>query len=140
MCEFSRSVSAIPKMESGRLRIRNPEREGTRFMARRPRTRWWSRPVPRTPVPTPRSSGIRLRSRYLRLRTLSLLVALCTVVPTVPAGADDSDPAGIGIKLLEAPTNRRDDPRARAYIVDHLVPGSVIKRRVQVENNTTEQR
>lgn len=62
------------------------------------------------------------------------------MVPTVPAGADDSDPAGIGIKLLEAPTNRRDDPRARAYIVDHLVPGSVIKRRVQVENNTTEQR
>ena len=57
-----------------------------------------------------------------------------------PAGADDSDPVGIGIKLLEAPTNRRDDPRARMYIVDHLAPGSTIKRRVQVKNNTGEHR
>jgi hypothetical protein len=62
------------------------------------------------------------------------------VAPTGSAGADDSAPAGIGIKLLEAPTNRRDDPRARIYIVDHLAPGSTIKRRIQVENTTGQHR
>lgn len=77
---------------------------------------------------------------YFRRGSLVLLVVLCAVVPTGPAGADDSDPAGIGVKLLEAPTNRRDDPRARLYIVDHLVPGSTIKRRVQVSNGTKEHR
>lgn len=30
-----------------------------------------------------------------------------------------------------------DDPRARIYIVDHLAPGTVIERRVEVSNSTT---
>lgn len=45
---------------------------------------------------------------------------------------------GIGIKLLDAPTNRRDDPRASRYIIDFLPPGSVISRRVEVWNNADE--
>jgi hypothetical protein len=36
--------------------------------------------------------------------------------------------------LLDAPVNRRDDPRAARYIVDHLAPGTVIQRRVLVAN------
>ncbi|MGX4738493.1 peptidase [Kitasatospora griseola] len=43
----------------------------------------------------------------------------------------------IGIKLLDAPENRRDDPRAQAYIVDHLAPGSTIERRVEVVNESS---
>ncbi|RAG81982.1 hypothetical protein DN069_30115 [Streptacidiphilus pinicola] len=42
----------------------------------------------------------------------------------------------IGIKLLDAPVSRRADPRARAYIVDHLAPGSTIERRVEVTNES----
>lgn len=46
-------------------------------------------------------------------------------------------PGGIGLRLVEAPVTARDDPRARIYIVDHLAPGKVIERRVEVSNSTT---
>jgi hypothetical protein len=42
----------------------------------------------------------------------------------------------VGIRLVDAPTNRTGDPRARLYIVDHLAPGSTITRRVEVSNDT----
>jgi hypothetical protein len=45
---------------------------------------------------------------------------------------------GIGIKLLDAPTSRRDDPRAQTYIIDFLPPGSVISRRVEIWNTAGE--
>lgn len=41
-----------------------------------------------------------------------------------------------GIGLLDAPANRGTDPRAQTQIVDHLHPGTVIKRRVLVINDT----
>ena len=40
----------------------------------------------------------------------------------------------MSIKLLDAPTSKRDDPRARLYVIDHLNPGQTIHRRVQVTN------
>src|SRR5262245_18934892 len=65
----------------------------------------------------------------------------------VPAMTGDGADGGIGIRLVgvpttqaptnQAPTNRAalaDDPRARAYIVDHLAPGTTIRRRVEVIN------
>lgn len=42
----------------------------------------------------------------------------------------------IGLKLLDAPREREADPRAHRYIVDHLAPGTVIHRRVQVTNTS----
>jgi hypothetical protein len=39
-----------------------------------------------------------------------------------------------GLRLLEAPVSRRDDPRAYRSIVDHLNPGTTIERRVEVSN------
>jgi len=45
-------------------------------------------------------------------------------------------PPGIGIRLVDVPVATADDPRARAYIIDHVAPGTVIKRRVQVSNGT----
>ncbi|MFF4038594.1 peptidase [Streptomyces sp. NPDC001816] len=47
--------------------------------------------------------------------------------PTQPQGS-------FGLRLLEAPVIRRDDPRAYTSIVDHLNPGAVIRRRVEVSN------
>ncbi|MFJ4552900.1 hypothetical protein ACIP4X_27560 [Streptomyces sp. NPDC088817] len=44
----------------------------------------------------------------------------------------------LGVKLLEAPVERKDDPRASSYIVDHLAPGSTIHRRVEVANDSSE--
>lgn len=46
------------------------------------------------------------------------------------------EPSGLGIRLLDVPAHTKDDPRARAYIVDRLAPGAVIQRRVQIVNNT----
>ncbi|MFG1964776.1 peptidase [Nonomuraea sp. NPDC049028] len=44
---------------------------------------------------------------------------------------------GIGIRLVDAPIQARADSRARRYIVDHLTPGSVIQRRVEVSNTSS---
>ncbi|WP_229400960.1 hypothetical protein [Micromonospora okii] len=40
----------------------------------------------------------------------------------------------VGIRLLDAPVDRRDDSRAHKYVVDHVRPGTVIKRRIVVKN------
>jgi hypothetical protein len=36
--------------------------------------------------------------------------------------------------LVDAPVIRRKDPRARSYIVDHLAPGTIVHRRIQITN------
>ncbi|MFI6758405.1 hypothetical protein ACIBF5_04565 [Micromonospora sp. NPDC050417] len=45
---------------------------------------------------------------------------------------------GLGIQLLEIPAARAKDPRARAYIIDHLKPGTTLSRRVEVRNTSPE--
>lgn len=40
------------------------------------------------------------------------------------------------MRLTEAPSDRADDPRALAYIVDHLEPGARIERQIEVSNGT----
>ncbi|MEU8160577.1 hypothetical protein [Micromonospora parva] len=42
--------------------------------------------------------------------------------------------------MLEAPTERRADPRALRYIVDHLPPGTTIKRQLLIVNRTDQTR
>lgn len=42
----------------------------------------------------------------------------------------------VGIRLVDAPLSARDDPRAQVYIVDHLAPGTVTTRRIEVSNTT----
>ncbi|MGI8330319.1 peptidase [Actinomadura scrupuli] len=54
-----------------------------------------------------------------------------------PALAADRSPRnGIQIRLVDAPVKARADSRAWRYIIDHLAPGSVIHRRVEVSNTT----
>jgi hypothetical protein len=69
-----------------------------------------------------------------------MLAAPAAATPTHGAGRPPlRQPVGgavrPGIKLLDAPTNRRTDPRAHIYIVDYLNPGQTIQRRVQVSNS-----
>jgi hypothetical protein len=47
-------------------------------------------------------------------------------------------PAGIGVRLLDAPAATAADSRARLYIVDHVAPGTVIERRIEVTNTTAD--
>ncbi|MEU3452806.1 hypothetical protein ABZ671_04275 [Micromonospora sp. NPDC006766] len=90
-----------------------------------------------------------------RLRSLThgvLTVLLCTAVVGVPTtgyaggggprtGATSEPPRSpdgkLGVQLLEVSENRRDDPRAMVYIVDHINPGTRIVRRFEVSNSTS---
>ncbi|MFD7614725.1 peptidase [Streptomyces sp. NPDC059828] len=56
--------------------------------------------------------------------------------PVMATAVADPDPGLIGVRLVDAPVARRDDPRARRYIVDHLRPGTTIKRRIEVYNKS----
>lgn len=65
--------------------------------------------------------------------TLTAAAVLATAPFLVqPAAAVDA--GGVGIRLLDAPVDRKDDPRARTYVVDHVHPGATIKRRIEVTN------
>ncbi|GAA1842282.1 hypothetical protein [Asanoa iriomotensis] len=72
---------------------------------------------------------------HLAVAIAALVAAV--VVPSSSAAADDNQ---VGIRLLEAPVARRDDPRAHMYIVDHLSPGTRISRHFEVVNRTDETR
>jgi hypothetical protein len=75
-----------------------------------------------------------LAAGALLLGVPALLPAPVAAAPGVRATADGS----IEIQLLEAPESRRDDPRALAYIVDHLRPGTTIERDFGITNHTDE--
>lgn len=66
----------------------------------------------------------------------ALAVLTAALLATLPASAQpaEAEAGMLGIRLLEAPVNRADDPRARIYIVDHLAPGATIERRVEVSS------
>lgn len=68
------------------------------------------------------------------------LVALVLMPAEASVGAASSaaDPGGVGIRLLDAPADASSDPRAQLYIVDHLSPGLVVTRRIEVSNSTRE--
>ena len=69
------------------------------------------------------------------MRKLIVAMAAAIVVAAgVPAMAQA--PQSVGIRIVDVPTGRTDDPRARQYIVDHLAPGTTITRRVEVSNDT----
>ena len=72
-------------------------------------------------------------ARGINRLSTCLLAALCLLaLAAAPASAAAS--GSIGLRLLDAPIN--DDPRARLYITDHLAPGSVIHRRIEVSNTS----
>ena len=78
-----------------------------------------------------------MRSR-LTLVLAGLVCAAGLLTGTLPhLGAAQAE-GTVGIRLLDAPTARAEDPRARTYIIDHLAPGSTIQRRVEVSNDTDE--
>jgi hypothetical protein len=95
-----------------------------------------ARPVPRAAA-TPH--------RVIRLRRWVLAALALTAVVTAPASASTAPPSpaagaaaagGIGLRLLDTPATAAGDPRAQVYIVDHLAPGTVINRRIEVSNTT----
>jgi hypothetical protein len=82
---------------------------------------------------------VRCRLIALPLIALSLLTAV-----TVPAGSAVGaalnramvSPGGIGIGLLGQPGRPPDGPLARVYVIERLVPGKSLRRRVEVINTS----
>jgi hypothetical protein len=78
-------------------------------------------------------------ARWIRC-ALAILATGALVV--FPAGASsaasevalDAASGGIGIRLVDVPVAEQNDPRALLYIVDHLMPGTVIQRRIEIAN------
>lgn len=65
------------------------------------------------------------------------VLALTMAIGSIATATDHATPVGgIGLRLTEAPVSASDDPRARVYIVDHLAPGTVIERGIEVSNTT----
>ena len=77
------------------------------------------------------------RSTLIALTVLGVAAGSLAILGQAAA---TQTPGTVGIRLLDVPQNRADDPRARLYIVDHLAPGTTINRRVEVGNDTTESR
>ncbi|MFI6822025.1 hypothetical protein ACIBJE_13880 [Micromonospora sp. NPDC050187] len=75
---------------------------------------------------------------------LASVAVVAFTVPASPAAARLGSPhrvgddATISIRMLDIPAARVKDPRARAYIVDHLKPGATIHRRVEIQNSSPE--
>lgn len=78
--------------------------------------------------------------RGVARRLIPLLVAALALLAAPVAHAQDVPSPqplpGLGIRLLEAPAHLQNDPRALAYIIDNLEPGTTISRRIEVSNNT----
>jgi hypothetical protein len=85
----------------------------------------------RRPSRTLSSKGARLA-----LAALVLTVGVTAGVGASVADAQASTAGSIGVRLVDIPAAAQSDPRAQLYIVDHLSPGTVINRRIEVSNTT----
>lgn len=69
-------------------------------------------------------------------RLAGALIASSLALIAAGTPAMSAETAGYGIRLVDAPTERRDDPRAQLYVVDHVKQGATIRRRFEVSNGT----
>lgn len=67
-----------------------------------------------------------------------LLAGSVTGIPAPARAQTEAADNRFGIRLLDVPTDRADDPRARQYIIDHVAPGTSIERRVEVRNHASQ--
>jgi hypothetical protein len=69
----------------------------------------------------------------------ALVVSAPVAAPVSASVAEPSRPVAgsIGLRLVDVPVSAGSDPRAQMYIVDHLAPGTVIHRRIEVSNGST---
>jgi hypothetical protein len=93
------------------------------------------------------SENLTLPRRGFRAVTLAAVVIATAAIVLVPIAPASSTPVSavawaaaadgeIGIRLLDVPQDSLDDPRARQYIVDELLPGTTIQRRIEISNTT----
>jgi hypothetical protein len=79
---------------------------------------------------------VRGPARSFALVSVLVVAAIAATTSSAGAGTDPPDQGSVGVRLLDVPTVARDDPRAQQYIVDHLAPGTVVHRRIEISNTT----
>ena len=85
------------------------------------------------------TSGVARRiTNIVLLAAIGVLLGAALPTAVGAQASQEKRPGGIGLRLVDAPIAAKDDRRARIYIVDHLAPGAVIQRRVEVSNTTTD--
>jgi hypothetical protein len=95
----------------------------------------------------PPSGRVRGRAadRFIQVTQRVLAAAAFTAAVGAPVSVSTAAPAptaraatagSVGVQLLDVPLTAYDDPRARLYIIDHLHPGTVIHRRIEISNTT----
>ena len=78
-----------------------------------------------------------VRSTVVVLLLSITFAAAGVLAPAAGASAAQaSDGTGLVIRLTQVPADRKDDPRANQYIVDHVAPGDVVQRKIEVRNDT----
>jgi hypothetical protein len=70
----------------------------------------------------------------LMIAMLTVAAALTTALAGPAQAVSGPGPARFGIRLVDIPVAEADNPRAYRYIIDHLNPGTTIRRRVQIVN------
>ena len=75
-----------------------------------------------------------MRTRRVLVLTLAVGLQVLTAGGAVAATGPDG---AVGIRLLDAPRSRSNDPRAHVYVVDHVSPGATLTRRVELSNPTS---
>jgi hypothetical protein len=70
----------------------------------------------------------------LMTAVLTVAAALTAALAGPAQAASGPGPARFGISLVDIPVAEADNPRAYRYIIDHLNPGTTIRRRVQIAN------
>lgn len=74
--------------------------------------------------------------KFLLVVAAGALAAPAAVAVPVAHADSGTLPPGLGVRLLDAPTSGRNDPRAYVYVVDAVRPGAVFTRHVEVSNGT----
>lgn len=69
-------------------------------------------------------------------RLAGILAVVAATVGILAGPASAAEDGRLSVRLTDAPENRRDDPRAQVYVVDHLPPGSTITRHIEVTNDS----
>ncbi|HEX2062868.1 MAG TPA: hypothetical protein VHE80_00440 [Acidimicrobiales bacterium] len=72
----------------------------------------------------------------MRRALLALLLLAGMVIPASGAFGQAAEGGSLGIRLVDPPPDA--DPRARLYIVDHVAPGTTIRRQLEVTNSSPE--
>jgi len=77
-----------------------------------------------------------VRSLVRRLHVVAVVALCASVVLPLRAAESAISPRGLGVRLEDAPTALRADPRAHVYVIDHVAPGASFTRHMVVNNDT----